>query len=103
MGRWGTEGGAEGAEGGAEGAEGGVLVAPAVRALRGVLERFETEEARLRGLAYEVRAGDVFIATPPKCGTTWMQQVRGSPSWHPPQPPRAPRGRAPSASARRRG
>ena len=74
MGRGGTED-AAGGGGGKGGAAGGAALAPAGAALRGVLERFETEEGRLRGLAYRVRPGDVFIATPPKCGTTWMQQV----------------------------
>ena len=36
---------------------------------------FFTEEGYARGLAFTPQASDVLIATFPKCGTTWMQQI----------------------------
>jgi hypothetical protein len=43
-----------------------------------MLERFEnftTPEGWQKGLDYKPDPTDVFIVTPPKCGTTWMQQI----------------------------
>jgi hypothetical protein len=34
-----------------------------------------------RWAAYNHRAGDIFISTPPKCGTTWMQTIVASLLW----------------------
>lgn len=34
-----------------------------------------------RWAAYDHRPGDVFICTPPKCGTTWMQTIVASLLW----------------------
>ncbi len=39
------------------------------------LNNFSTEEGWQKGLAYKPDPTDVFIVTPPKCGTTWMQQI----------------------------
>lgn len=39
------------------------------------LAHFATEEGWNKGLAYKPDPTDVFIVTPPKCGTTWMQQI----------------------------
>jgi hypothetical protein len=39
------------------------------------MENFATDEGWQRGLAYKPDPSDVFIVTPPKCGTTWMQQI----------------------------
>ena len=39
------------------------------------LENFSTKEGWQRGLDYKADPTDVFIVTPPKCGTTWMQQI----------------------------
>ncbi|WP_338847199.1 sulfotransferase domain-containing protein [Massilia sp. W12] len=36
---------------------------------------FATEAGLAAGLSYRARASDVFIVTPPKCGTTWVQQI----------------------------
>jgi hypothetical protein len=36
---------------------------------------FATPEGWQRGLDYKPDPTDVFIVTPPKCGTTWMQQI----------------------------
>ena len=36
---------------------------------------FATDEGWQRGLDYKPDPTDVFIVTPPKCGTTWMQQI----------------------------
>ncbi len=36
---------------------------------------FSTEAGWKHGLAYQPDPTDVFIVTPPKCGTTWMQQI----------------------------
>jgi len=39
------------------------------------LKYFATPEGWQRGLDYKPDPTDVFIVTPPKCGTTWMQQI----------------------------
>ena len=39
------------------------------------MQNFATSEGWQRGLDYKPNPTDVFIATPPKCGTTWMQQI----------------------------
>src|SRR5215510_15549231 len=38
-------------------------------------ENFATPEGWQHGLDYKPEPTDVFIVTPPKCGTTWMQQI----------------------------
>ena len=38
-------------------------------------KNFSTDEGWQKGLAYKPDPTDVFIVTPPKCGTTWMQQI----------------------------
>ena len=40
-----------------------------------IAARFETEESRRQGLAFQPRASDIFISPFPKCGTTWIQQI----------------------------
>jgi len=39
------------------------------------MQNFSTTEGWQRGLDYKPSPTDVFIVTPPKCGTTWMQQI----------------------------
>jgi hypothetical protein len=39
------------------------------------MQYFATPEGWQRGLDYKPDPTDVFIVTPPKCGTTWMQQI----------------------------
>jgi len=39
------------------------------------MKYFATDEGWQRGLNYKPNPTDVFIVTPPKCGTTWMQQI----------------------------
>jgi hypothetical protein len=39
------------------------------------MEHFATDEGWQKGLDYKPEPTDVFIVTPPKCGTTWMQQI----------------------------
>ena len=39
------------------------------------MKAFATPEGWQRGLAYKPDPTDVFVVTPPKCGTTWMQQI----------------------------
>ena len=38
-------------------------------------ENFATNEGWQHGLSYKADPTDVFIVTPAKCGTTWMQQI----------------------------
>ena len=39
------------------------------------MQNFSTQEGWQRGLDYKPDPTDVFIVTPPKCGTTWTQQI----------------------------
>jgi len=39
------------------------------------MQNFATTEGWQRGLDYKPDPTDIFIVTPPKCGTTWMQQI----------------------------
>lgn len=49
--------------------------ATAMAAFKGCLAKFESEGGRLKGLAFQPKAGDVMIVTTPKAGTTWLQQL----------------------------
>lgn len=44
------------------------------------MQSMNAPESRLRGLNFECRNGDVVVSTPPKSGTTLVQQVRAQPS-----------------------
>src|SRR5262245_17181698 len=43
--------------------------------MRERMQFFATPEGWQKGLDYKPDPTDVFIVTPPKCGTTWMQQI----------------------------
>lgn len=49
--------------------------ATSVAELHERFQNFATPEGWQRGLDYKPDPTDVFIVTPPKCGTTWMQQI----------------------------
>jgi hypothetical protein len=49
--------------------------ATSIPELQEKLENFSTKEGWQHGLAYKPDPTDVFIVTPAKCGTTWMQQI----------------------------
>jgi hypothetical protein len=38
-------------------------------------QNFRTPEGEAQGLAYQPNSTDIFVVTPSKCGTTWMQQI----------------------------
>lgn len=46
-----------------------------IQEMRERMENFATPEGWQHGLDYKPDPTDVFIVTPPKCGTTWMQQI----------------------------
>jgi hypothetical protein len=46
-----------------------------IQEMRERMKNFATDEGWQRGLDYKPFPTDVFIVTPPKCGTTWMQQI----------------------------
>ena len=46
-----------------------------IQEMQECLKNFSTPEGWQRGLDYKPDPTDVFIVTPPKCGTTWMQQI----------------------------
>ncbi|PRW56116.1 sulfotransferase isoform A [Chlorella sorokiniana] len=48
---------------------------PAIQRMVHALSLQESEEGRIKGYEMQPRSGDVFIASPPKCGTTWVCQL----------------------------
>lgn len=46
-----------------------------IEEVRERMKNFATLEGWQRGLDYKPDPTDLFIVTPPKCGTTWMQQI----------------------------
>jgi hypothetical protein len=43
--------------------------------LEAIFKNFRTPEGEAHGLAYQPEPTDIFVVTPAKCGTTWMQQI----------------------------
>ena len=43
--------------------------------LEAIFKNFRTPEGETHGLAYQPNPTDIFVVTPSKCGTTWMQQI----------------------------
>ncbi|CAB4005017.1 sulfotransferase domain-containing [Paramuricea clavata] len=48
---------------------------PAIERLNQRMSRLTTMEGRQKVLGFVPRSSDVIVATPMKCGTTWMQQI----------------------------
>ena len=49
--------------------------ATSISELEAIFKTLRTPEGEAHGLAYQPDPTDVFIVTPAKCGTTWMQQI----------------------------
>jgi hypothetical protein len=49
--------------------------ATSISELEAIFQKFRTPESESFGLAYQPNATDIFVVTPAKCGTTWMQQI----------------------------
>lgn len=49
--------------------------ATSIPELEAIFMNFRSPESETHGLAYQPDPTDVFIVTPAKCGTTWMQQI----------------------------
>lgn len=46
-----------------------------IQEMQARMKNFATDEGWQKALTYKPDPTDVFIVTPPKCGTTWMQQI----------------------------
>lgn len=46
-----------------------------MRQMKQCLSKLETEQGRMAGLSFKPSPGDVFVVTPPKCGTTLVCQI----------------------------
>jgi hypothetical protein len=48
---------------------------PAIELMNQRMSRQRTNEGRQKALSFVPQSSDVIVVTPPKCGTTWMQQI----------------------------